>query len=294
MTSKAIFFAALASVLVLFGFQSYEMHSTRKSVQTQLEELENKIQTIQDSDARRTAELTTDLKLANERIGVASQDILKQAERATNAIRKEQTRTVAELHDQLQSQVEEHAKAVNALRDEATAKLDEYRQDTSKQLGSVNGDVKNVSGQVERVKTDLASALDDIAASRRELGDVRDSLGRQIAHNEQELSILKRRGERNYYEFDIAKSNAMQKVGDIKLQLTKADVKSKKYDVSMLVADDKLSKKGQIINEPVPLLVGKDHVRYELVVNTVEKDRIRGYLSTPKEMALNVEGPAIR
>src|SRR5207247_8968137 len=38
--------------------------------------------------------------------------------------------------------------------------------------------------------------------------------------------------------------------------------------------------------EPVTFLVGPDRLRYELVVNYVDKDRIRGYLSTPKDKTL--------
>ena len=153
-------------------------------------------------------------------------------------------------------------------------------------------DAATPNGQVEVVKTDLASTKGDLAANRKEINDVRDSLGRQIAHNQDELSILKRRGERNYYEFNIVKSNQMQRVGDIQVQLTKADMKAQKYDVALLVSDSKVAKKGQIANEPVPLLVGQNHVRYELVVNAVEKDRIRGYVSTPKDVVLSAEGPA--
>lgn len=83
----------------------------------------------------------------------------------------------------------------------------------------------------------------------------------------------------------------MQRVGDIQMQLTKADTKAQRYDVAVLVSDAKLAKKGQIINEPIPLLVGKNRLRYELVVNSVEKNRIRGYISAPKDGSLNAEGP---
>jgi len=33
----------------------------------------------------------------------------------------------------------------------------------------------------------------------------------------------------------------------------------------------------------VTFLVGRDRARYELVVNSVDKDRIRGYVSSPKD-----------
>jgi len=41
-------------------------------------------------------------------------------------------------------------------------------------------------------------------------------------------------------------------------------------------------------------LVWPDRLRYELVVNYVDKDRIRGYLSTPKDKTLAAEGPSFR
>jgi hypothetical protein len=289
MSAKVTLLGASAVVLALFGFQTYNMHSTKTTMQSRIDGLESKLQSVQDTDINRIAELTTSLNMANERIGATSKDIIRQTEKATSALKKEQAKTVAEL----QSQVEQHAKAVSALRDESAAKIEEAKLQANNQIGAVSGDVKAVNGQVDLVKGDLALTKDQLAANRKEIGDVRDSLGRQIAHNESELSVLKRRGERNYYEFSIPKSNTMQRVGDIQVQLTKADTKAQRFDVALLVADAKLAKKGQIINEPVPLLVGKNHLRYELVVNSVEKDRIRGYVSAPKESSLNAEGPTV-
>ena len=96
------------------------------------------------------------------------------------------------------------------------------------------------------------------------------------------MAALRRLGERDYFEFDIRNTKDSQRLAAIRLQLNKADVKGRKYDVTLLVDDNKVQKKGQFINEPVQFLVGKDRVRYELVVNAIEKNRIRGYISTPK------------
>ena len=60
------------------------------------------------------------------------------------------------------------------------------------------------------------------------------------------------------------------------------------------VDDSKLKKKDRTANEPVQFLVGRDKLRYEIVVNFVDKDRIRGYLSTPKDKALAAERPQAR
>jgi hypothetical protein len=287
---KGTLLGAAGGILALFGLQFYGMHTTKVGMEARMDEMQSKIQSLQDEEVTRIAELTTNVNAANERIGATSQDIMAQTQKTANALKREQSN----LHTQVENQFQEHSKKVDTLREEAVAKIEEVKKDTSSQIGAVNGDVKAVNGQVDVVKTDLASTRNDLANNRKEISDVRDSLGRQIAHNEDELSILKRRGERNYYEFNIAKSNQMQRVGDIQLQLTKADTKGQRYDVMLLVSDAKLAKKGQIANEPVPLLVGQSHVRYELVVNAVEKDRIRGYISAPKDVVLSAEGPTSR
>src|SRR5215467_11812559 len=283
MTSKGPLIGAAALIAALFGGQFYALHSSTENMNARFEELQNKLESVQVANTARFSDLESGLNSANDKITSSSTDFqksLQQSQKAANAMKKEQSQYAADLHNQL----EEHAKAVDALRAESSAKLEEVKQDTSTKFGAVNGDVKAANGQIEGVKTDLQSTKNDLAANRKDLTDVRDALGRQIAHNESELEILKRRGERNYVEFTIDKNNKMQRVGDIQMQLTKADSKAQRFDLNLLVSDTKLQKKNQIVNEPVPLLVGQSRLRYELVVNAVEKDRIRGYLSTPKDV----------
>ena len=293
MTSKGPLIGAAAVLAALFGVQFYGLHSSNANMNSRFEEMQNKLESIQAANTERFSNLESGLNSTNEKVTSSSQDFqksLQQSQKAASALKKEQSQYVTDLHTQL----EEHAKQVDALRAESTAKLEEVKQETSTKLGAVNGDVKAANGQIEGVKSDLAATRNDLAANRKEIGDVRDSLGRQIAHNESELDILKRRGERNYVEFTVDKNNKMQRVGDIQMQLTKADSKAQRFDVNLLVSDTKLQKKNQIVNEPVPLLVGQNRLRYELVVNSVEKDRIRGYISTPKDASLNGEGPTAR
>jgi hypothetical protein len=67
------------------------------------------------------------------------------------------------------------------------------------------------------------------------------------------------------------------------LMLKKTDPKKNKFSVDV-TADDKLTeKKDRNINEPLQFYTAKARQPYELVVNTVGKDQIVGYLATPKE-----------
>ena len=81
-------------------------------------------------------------------------------------------------------------------------------------------------------------------------------------------------------------------MGDVLVQLKKTDVKKQKFDVVINADDSSILKKDRTANEPVTFMVGSDRLRYEFVVNSVDKDRIRGYMSTPKDKVLAAEAPA--
>jgi len=71
--------------------------------------------------------------------------------------------------------------------------------------------------------------------------------------------------------------------------LLATNAKKKSYGVRIVVDDNQLEKKNRTVNEPVQFLVGRTKLRYELVVNDVQKDKIAGYLSTPKDKGLSAE-----
>ena len=74
--------------------------------------------------------------------------------------------------------------------------------------------------------------------------------------------------------------------GDITLKLDAADAKRNKYSVYVMADDKQTLKKDKSINEPVQFYTAKGgHIPYEIVINTVSKNEIVGYLSTPKETA---------
>jgi hypothetical protein len=272
---KTIIVAVVGALALLSGYQAYSGWTTHNATDARIMELQNQIESLKAAEEARMAEFTSQLDGVQTRIGMTATEIAD-AQKAAVAARKEQQRAEMALRQSL----DENAKKVDSLREQSAAGLaaglQEVRQEASSQFTQVNG-------QVSTVKTDLETTRSDLAASRREIGDVRDSLGRQIAHNAEELSILKRRGERDYFEFDIRKTKDLSRVAGIRIQLNKADPKARKYDLTLQVDDNKLQKKGQLLNEPIHLSVGKDRVRYELVVNAIDKDRIRGYISTPKD-----------
>lgn len=139
-----------------------------------------------------------------------------------------------------------------------------------------------LSGQ----EKELASTREQLARSTQDLegrlSTARDELSGSIARTREELAELQRRGDRNYYEFDLFKNKEFSRVGPLGLSLRKADTKRRSYQLKLRVDDQELEKKNVNLYEPL-LLSTPDHQQpLQLVVNEITKDRIKGYISEPK------------
>ena len=278
---------ALAAVLLLIlGYNGY---STRVSLQSQINvlqsQLEGQTQEVKTLQKRAT-DMGADIDVVTKRVGVTAQE-LGAARKFAERIKAEQQQAQEHLASELATKAS--ATDVAAVRQEASSKVAEVQQAADTKIGSVSGEVKTVAANLDATRKDLAD-------SRREITDVKTTLSAQIARNAGELADLRKKGERDYYEFDLKKPNKgeMTRVADIQLQLRRTDPKRAKYDLLIQVDDSKLEKKERTANEPVQFLVGRDKLRYEVVVNYVDKDRVRGYLSAPKDKVLSAERPQFR
>jgi len=137
----------------------------------------------------------------------------------------------------------------------------------------------------EQFQNQLSDQQQQLASTREELegkvDSTRDELSGSIARTHDELVALEKRGERNYYEFKLGKSKKFQRVGPLSVELRRANVKRKSYDVTMLVDDNQLQKKSVNLFEPVWINLADRPQPLELVVNKIDKDQIRGYVSEP-------------
>jgi chromosome segregation ATPase len=261
--------------LALLGLQGYGMMSMRGTMEERVSSVERELQTMHNEEAAKMSQLTSDLESVTKKMGVTAEE-LDQSHTLAQQLRQENAQTTQRLRRELSAKAD--AKTLKQLRDEAASKLNEVQQDATTKIAGV-------SGEVQGVRTDLDTTRADLAKSKDELGTL-------IAHNSTELAELRRRGERNYIEFDISKAKQSQRVGDVLVKLQKTDVKRQKFDVVINADDISILKQNRTANEPVTFMVGSDRVRYEFVVNSVDKDRIRGYLSTPKDKVLAAEAPA--
>jgi chromosome segregation ATPase len=277
----------LSLALILLG--GYNAYSVRTTLEDRIGTLEKQLsdQADQMKAVRKHADdMTSDIGVMTKRVGVTAQE-LDASRKFAEKLKTEREKAEEQLATELATKAS--TTDVAAVRQEASTKAAEIQLAADTKIVSVSGEVKKVDAKLDATNKDLAD-------SRREITDVRSNLSAQIAKNAGELSDLRKKGERDYFEFDIAKpkKNEMTRVADIQLQLRRTDPKKAKYDVLIQVDDSRLEKRDRTANEPVQFLVGRDKLRYEVVVNFVDKDRIKGYLSTPKDKVLSAERPNFR
>ncbi|MCC6390534.1 MAG: hypothetical protein IT167_08015 [Bryobacterales bacterium] len=246
-----------------------DMTQMRESLQTEIANLREASSVTAQTNRKAAENLRDELETAR-----------RQAAMAVGQAKTDAEAKVADLHKRIEAERQKSAQAQQALKSELT----EVRKDASE----VKGKVEDVNKEVGVVKSDVASTKSELDKTIAELKSVRGDMGVQsglIATNGKELAALRALGERNYFEFKLPKTKAPQKVGDISMQLRKADQKRNRFTIDVWADDKKTEKKDKNINEPVQFYTSKAKIPYEIVVNEVKKDLIVGYLATPKVTA---------
>jgi len=165
------------------------------------------------------------------------------------------------------------------------ASVNRLMKDQKERISAVTGEVEGVKTEVGNVKTDMATARTDLDATRSRLDSTIGDLGLQsglIARTREELDELRRRGEKNYHEFTLLKGQSPTQLATVSLQLKKSNPKRSKFTLNLIADDRKVEKKDKTIFEPLQFYTGRDRQLYEVVVFSVDKNKVSGYLATPK------------
>jgi len=256
----AVLFAILFVLLVVVGFFGYTA-ITRIDAGLAKANEQNKLLTAQLEQANaRLADTKAHVEVAEQKVGMTQAE-LAQAKSRAEAIRKEQ----------------------KAADERLTSQLSQVKQESEEKIGAVATEVGGAKKDIEATKSDLETTKSRL---ERVIGDAGVMSG-LIARSREDLEELKRRGERNVFEFTLNKSKTPQRVGPVQLALQKADTKKQRYTMTVYSDDRVFEKKDKSVDEPVQFYVkgGAGRMLYEVVVFEVGKDRATGYLTTPKEAA---------
>jgi chromosome segregation ATPase len=205
--------------------------------------------------------------------------------RETDARVKVTTEQLGQSLGLTQKQLEARTQEVLQRQQADNARLVAQQKATNQQVSAVSSAVTDVKTDVGGVKTDVAKTQSALATAVSQLTSMRGDLDGHsslIARNHDELEVLKHKGDRNYFEFTLAKGEK-KPVSTVSLELKKSDQKKSRFTVVVYADDIKVEKKDKNINEPLQFYTGKDRMLYELVVNSIgSKNQITGYISTPK------------
>jgi hypothetical protein len=262
----AVLFVVLFLALVAVGFMGYSTQSKLSDSMAKSQE-QNRVITAQLEQANaRLADLKAHVEVTEQKLGMTTAELAQTKSRA-ETIRKEQKSSDERL----------------------TAQLGQVKQESEQKIGAVATEVGGAKKDIEATRNDLEATKVKLD---RALGDMGVMSG-LIARNHDDLDELRRRGERNYFEFTVHKSKNAERVGPVQLSLQKTDQKKGRYSITVFVDDRSVEKKDRTVGEPIQFYV-KGAARtqpYEIVVFEVGKDDAKGYLATPKEAAAAAPAP---
>ena len=252
-------FVVFVIVFGLIGYSIYASNTAKTKLENDLAQANSKQAALTaqlDQTNSRIADLKGQLEVTTQKLGFT------QAELA-------QARTLAQNIRQSQKESDE----------KLAAQIGQVKQDTESRFGQVTTDLTGAKGDIDATKKDLEVTKTKLTSTIGDLG-VQSGL---IARNQEELETLKRQGERNIYELHLTKSKQPTRVGPVQVRLTRTDPKKFKYTMVVVADDKQIEKKDKTAEEPVQFYVKGVPRPYEIVVFDVTKDKVNGYLSTPKD-----------
>jgi hypothetical protein len=243
----------------LVGYLLYAGYSARQNFHKGLDDADRKFQALAaevDKTNSRVADLKGQLDVTSQKLGL-TQDELARARSLAQSIKKDQLKSDAQLKEQ----------------------IGEVQADTTTKFGQVATELNGTKSDVAATKADLETTKTKLQSTIGDLG-VQSGL---IARNHDEVEELKRMGERDIFEFTLAKSSkGPDRVGPIQVELRKTDTKHFRYTLNVVADDKTIEKKDKTVGEPIQFYVRGARAPYEIVVFDLTKDTVKGYLSTPK------------
>ena len=258
-----------AVLFVALGVIAYAGHAVQTRLEQELSKADeqNKILTAQLEQANtRLADIKGQVEVTSQKVGMTQAELAEARSRA-ESIRKQQAASDQKL----------------------SAAITEAQKESEAKIGAVATDVTGAKKDIEATKTDLEATKSKLDRATGDMG-VMSGL---IARNHDDLEELRRKGDRNYFEFTLQKSKTPQRVGPVQMALNKTDQKKSQYTMTVLADDKSIQKKDKTAGEPVQFYVkgSAKLAPYEIVVFDVGKNQISGYLATPKENSSPAAAP---
>lgn len=271
--------SVICAVLTLgMGYMGWQVIQLQSQLEDMQVAMAKQLTEVKQSTAQGTRSATLDMERFREQLAIQRREMQAAAMKATaEAEKKAETLT-----ESLAKEVDRKTAAQAAAVEQAKSEISAVKEETRSSKEAIN----QVSGEVMTVKADLTNTRTQLEQTVGQMKTITGELGGQaslIATNSREIEALRNLGQREIVEFILDRRAKEGKVvRDVRLTLTKTDPKRNRFTIQVLADDKRVEKRDRTVNEPVQFYVSGARQPYEIVVNSVTKTSIQGYLSTPK------------
>ncbi len=160
------------------------------------------------------------------------------------------------------------------------SKVEQSTDETSARLNGISNEVGGVRESLASVRADATRHIDELQHARGDVSELKNG----VATNSKQIRDPAGTWRQTDCRVQSDEIGGPAAGGRYQVKLNRTDEKHNTFTLE-IAADDKLvEKRDRTINEPVEFFVSsKPSQPYELVVNEVGKNTVKGYLATPRE-----------
>jgi|SRR5438094_1054569 len=214
------------------------------------EQLSSKFSLVEVNHAREIDALRRELDVAAERLGSSTGQVLDRARAMVAALQKNQQREGEDVKDELS------------------------RKADADDVGMLSENVSEAEGELGTTKKTVDVLTKDLGMARSELGTL-------LSSSRSEIQTLRQLADRDVHEFTLMK-NRQNRVAGVALILKSTNVRAQSFTLNLIANDREIQNKNRNVDEPIWFYPGGSKVPYELVINEVDHNMVKGYVSTPK------------
>lgn len=269
--SKALWAAVVLLALALAGVTGYGYLAVRQNgiALSQLPGMSQLLGTLQrrmDATEARLRDLAGDWSSLAEQVAALSTSMHSSLENA----RKHSEELILREQERIEAEMAEREQAINAR----LAQVESEQQAENKRLAQVQDWVqKNFEGFRQEIATQRENSGRDLRALRQDVGQSRS-----------DIQSLAQKVEPQRVDFEAAKNKEQELVPGIALTVTRTDVRYQRFEGYLELMEDSrtlwLSKVAA--QQAVPFYLKQGGQPYDLVVTTVNRNGVAGYLLVRK------------
>lgn len=227
----------------------------------------------------------------NSQLRAGLQDGFRKKLNAANAAQREAMQSATKQIDRHLLAMQARARQAQAEADQAARRLEQMQAAEDGALASIQqmlaqkssaSQLRALNRQVAQTREDVDFAGAQLARLHAQVGHLEGVTTGQITSLSDQLAAVRRESP-GFRQFRLVLHHS-QSVGGIDLLLTKTRRKHNRFNVLLVAGSKRLEKKNAAVGEPIFFVPGKPATTYEVVVDSVGRNEVHGFIGAPREV----------